>query len=476
MRNFHVALCCLLLLSVTSCSNISNTKNKKKETSGASQSNGLDLKVEKFTLSNGLTLIVFENKKLPIFSYHTFFDVGGRHEGPGTTGATHFLEHMMFKGAKKFGPGIFDTTIEKNGGNNNAYTTFDSTVYHENLPSVNSDGDRLVDKIIDLEADRMENLLLEKESFEKERQVVLEERKMRYENSPSGKLYLSLMQNMFEGTPYGGSVIGDEKDLLSLNRDQVRDFFKKFYKPDNAIVVVAGDVDADRIYRLVKDKYGHMNSSSKEVKAYKESKNDEKLYAHRGRYRRDVHLNASNPTPMFMLAYPGYKVGARVGYAIDILGMILGSGDSSYLKQNLVKAKRPILSSVTSAHYSLRYNGLFYIYGALLPKVSLNKAKKKVISYLKKGCDKAVDERALQKTKNFILKGYFSQIQSNNGVAGFLGNLEHFYGDYTYYKEEMKIYDSITIDEVKKTCRDLFNDDRYIYATVWNKNPKKSKK
>lgn len=440
---------------------------------GPNDQSEINLKVKKYVLDNGLKLLVFENHRLPLFSFHTFFDVGGRHESSGTTGATHFLEHMMFKGAKKFGPGVFDTTIEKNGGNNNAYTSFDSTVYHENLPSRSRDGEKIVDRIIDLEADRMRNLLLEEKSFEKERQVVLEERKMRYENSPGGKLWLSLMQNLFEGTPYGGSVIGDVKDLKSLNRDQVMDFFNKFYRPDNAIIVVSGDVDADRIFEEVKDKYGHMEPSSPEIKAYKETRNDPKLYAHKGRYGRSVNLYASNPTPMFMLGYPGYKIGEREGFVIDILGSILGEGESGYLHQNLVKSKRPILNSVTAGHYSLRYNGAFYIYGSLVNKAGINQTKKAVISKLKRSCNKAIDERSLQKTKNSIMKGYFSQIQTNNGVASFLGNLEHFYGDHTYYKKEMEIYKSITLKEVKKTCRSLFNNDKYIYITVWNKNAKK---
>ena len=143
------------------------------------------MNAKKFVLDNGLKVIISENRKLPIFSYLTFYDVGGRFESreAGTTGATHFLEHMMFKGAKKFGPGEFEKIIESNGGRSNAYTTFDSTVYYESLNS------EVIEKIIELEADRMENLLIEEKSFESERKVVLEERKMRYENSPSGKLF-----------------------------------------------------------------------------------------------------------------------------------------------------------------------------------------------------------------------------------------------------------------------------------------------
>ena len=254
-------------------------KRKTSSQIAGKPSNGVaHLNVHKYVLDNGLKLLVYENHKLPIFSFHTFYDVGGRHESEGTTGATHFLEHMMFKGAKKYGPGIFDTLIESNGGSNNAYTTFDSTVYYENLPTKTKDGESLVEKMIDVEADRMENLLLEQQSFESERNVVLEERKMRYENSPSGKLWMALMKNIFEATPYGGSVIGSKEDLVSLKRDQVMDFFNKFYTPDNAVIVVAGDVDPSNVYDQVKEKYGQMKSSSAEIKQYKDKRNNEAIY------------------------------------------------------------------------------------------------------------------------------------------------------------------------------------------------------
>ena len=214
-----------------SCSTI--TPSKKSNLS-------LSLKVHKEILPNGLRVLIMENRRLPIFSYYTYFDVGGRHERKGITGASHFLEHLMFKGAKKYGAGKFDSLIEGNGGFSNAYTSFDNTVYHENMPS------KSLPIIIDMEADRMVNLLLEPKAFEKERQVVLEERKLRYDNSPMGKLFLNMMQEVFEGTPYGGSVIGNVEDIKNVSRDQIFNYFKKYYSPNNAIVVIVGDVDTKK--------------------------------------------------------------------------------------------------------------------------------------------------------------------------------------------------------------------------------------
>ena len=164
----------LLLALLAGCA---TSKGKEK-----TLSESIQLDVHEVKLDNGMTALIAPNPKLPIFSLYLFYKVGGKNEVPGITGASHFLEHMMFKGAKKYGKNTIDFIIEGSGGSTNAYTTNDQTVYYENLPSSQ------LEKMLDIEADRMENLLLDTDDFNKERAVVLEERKMRYENSPRGQL------------------------------------------------------------------------------------------------------------------------------------------------------------------------------------------------------------------------------------------------------------------------------------------------
>ncbi len=469
--NLGVHLCTLSFVLLQSCSQVSTVSN----TSGQYAEGEIQLEVKKYTLDNGLRLIVYENQKLPIFSYYTFFDVGGRHESGGTTGATHFLEHMMFKGAKKYGPGIFDSMIEGNGGNTNAYTNFDNTVYYQSIP-IKSENVNMVETIIDMEADRMQHLALVPEAFEKERKVVLEERKMRYENSPQGQLYLTLMQEMFTGTPYGGSVIGSKEDLLNLKRDQVMDYFKKFYTPDNAIIVVAGAVDAEEVYSLVKDKFGDIKPSTAEIKEYRKSRDDTSLYRHQAKYGRHIKLHSpQSPNPIFMMAYPGNPIGTREGFVRDILASILGQGESSYLNKKFVVGKRPLFTSVSSHNYTLKYNGIFWISGELLAGKSLRSSRQKLIKEMSRVCEKAIDERSLQKTKNQYLIGYIQEIETNKGVAHFLGMRENYFGDYSYYNKELEIYNSISVDEVKKSCHELLDGGKHLFVSVWNKNPKKGR-
>ena len=454
----------LLSLALFGCSE----KFQSSQTAGISeQAGGINLKVKKVTLDNGLRVLIYENHGLPIFSYYTFFDVGGRHESKGTTGATHFLEHMMFKGSGNFGPGQFDSTIESNGGSTNAYTNFDNTVYYESLPS------NTIDKIIAMEADRMTSILLHPVALNGERQVVFEERKVRYENSPRGKLYLALMQNIFENTPYGGSVIGDVEDLKALTRENLMSFYKNFYTPDNAIIVVAGDVDADKVIEQIEKKYGDLKPSTQEIQDYIKSKDDPSLYAHQGRYGRDVKIHASSPTPMFMMGFKGKPLGDRDGFVMDILSSIIGQGESSYFFQKYVKGKKPVLSRFSSANYTLMKNGVFWLSGQLLAGKNLNRFKRSLLRDLSKVCEEAITERTLAKTKNQYLIDYYAGIQTNAGVAQFLGMREMYFNDYNYYKKEFEIYESIGLEEVKQSCQNTFKDRDYIMVSVWNKHPKK---
>ncbi|OUR97032.1 hypothetical protein A9Q84_11915 [Halobacteriovorax marinus] len=461
-------LALMLILATGTMLSCSSSSTSDSQNHGISKNGTLKLDVKKYTLSNGLRLLVVENPQLPIYTYNTFFDVGGRYEEAGTTGATHFLEHMMFKGAKKYGPHKFDTFIESNGGSTNAYTTFDSTVYYQNMPS------HTLATIIDMEADRLQHILLDPKAFEKERAVVLEERKYRYENSPKGQLFLAMMQSVFDKTPYGGSVIGDEKDVKNLDRARMRKFFDRFYTPDNAIVVVVGDVKASEVYSMVKEKYGNI-PSSKGLKAFKEKMDSKERYAFKGKFKREIKIKGQSPSPIFTIGYKGIKIGEEESFVLDILSSVLGDGDSSYFNQLYVKNKKPLLSGISVANYTLKNNGVFFFSGDLLKRTNLKRFKRKILRDIKKSCDIGITDRSVQKTKNQYMIQYFHELQSNSGVASFLGLRENFFNDYAYYKKELEIYKSITTDQVKTACKKLFAKNDYIFLSVWGKHPKGKK-
>jgi zinc protease len=447
----------LSLLLLTSCASMTGA--------GAKKPAPIALNVKKVVLDNGLTVLIAPNPKLPIAAYYTLFDVGGRYEVKGTTGATHFLEHMMFKGAKKYGPGEFDMLIEKNGGATNAYTTNDATVYYQTMPS------NFVEKMVDLEADRLQHLLLEPVSFESERQVIFEERKMRYENSPDGYLYLMMMKKVFDGTPYGQSVIGDVDDLTALTRDQVMDFFKTYYAPDNAVLAIAGDVDPDKIIPVIKEKYGVI-PRSKGLDELKAKRDDPKNYESKAKWGTDYSYYATNPIPKFMVAFPGEKVATRRAYILDVLAYMMGNGGSSYLSQKYVRNAKPLFTDISVASYNLRHAGVFYFSGELMEGQNIEAVKKQFLSDMKTFCDESLDARTLQKTKNQIMSQAYSAMKTNAGMASTIMTNEKVYGDYAYGTKEMEIYNSVKESEVKNECHDILNKKSPIVISVWDKFPK----
>lgn len=425
------------------------------------------LNVKKVVLKNGLTVLVAPNPKLPIVSYYTLFDVGGRDEGVGTTGATHFLEHMMFKGAKKYGPGEFDTRLERSGGTTNAYTTNDMTVYYQNIPV------SFLETMLDMEADRLQHLLLEPVSFESERQVIFEERKMRYENSPDGLIFLALMKKVFEGTPYGQSVIGDEADLKALSRDQMMSFFKTYYVPNNAIIAIAGDVDPDKVIAMVEEKFGSIPASPN-IKELKNKHANEDVFKSKAQFGMEYKYYATNPVPKFVMAFKGEKIGTRKSYVMDLLAMILSNGGSSYLTQKYVKSDNPLLSDISLSNFNLTHAGVFYFGGEVMEGRKVEDVKKQLEGDLKEMCDQSINERSLQKTKNQILAQGYNQLKTNSGVASTIVRNEKWHGDYNHGLKEMEIYNSISENEVQIACREVLEESPSIFISTWDKYPKKA--
>lgn len=424
-------------------------------------SESIQLDVEELKLKNGMTALIVPNHKLPIFSLYLFYKVGGKNEIPGITGASHFLEHMMFKGAKKYGKNTIDFIIEGSGGSTNAYTTNDQTVYYENLPSSE------LARILDIEADRMENLLLDKDDFTKERAVVLEERKMRYENSPRGQLYLELMQALYAGTPYGRSVIGDIPDLKSVTREQIHAYFKRFYAPNNMTLVLVGDVDPLITKKILAEKFGHIPSSPSVGEAH--SQLTDELFNPKLKKSIVLAKKGQSPSPLFMLGFPTYKAGHPKGYALDVLSSIIGAGKSSSLVNQYVLINKPMATSIYSAHQSLELSGFFFVGGELVRGIKIDDFRKNLIKNLNNFCSTEITERNIQKTKNNYLMDFYAGLDTNAGLAQFLGDRQLLFNDWRFYKEELKRYEDVNVQDVKSACLEVFSRPS-VFVSVWEKN------
>lgn len=441
-----------LLFIVNSCAFVKKQKNL---------ADSINLDVEELKLENGMTALIVNNSKLPIFSLYFFYKVGGKNEIPGITGASHLLEHMMFKGAKKFGKNTIDFIVEGSGGSTNAYTNNDATVYYENLPS------KELNMILDIEADRMENLSLDPDDFNRERAVVLEERKMRYENSPKGQLYQLLMQTLYEGTAYGRPVIGEIPDLKSVTREQIYAYFKTYYAPNNVTLVLVGDVDIIKSKKMIQEKFGRIKSSPSIEEAHGRLKDEDFKVSFKE--TKVVHQKGESPSPIFMMAYPTYKIGHKKGYALDMLSSILGSGKSSTLFNEYVMNHKPVATSIYMAHQQLEKSGFLFISGELLRGIKIEDFKNDLERKLKRYCQTEITERNLQKIKNNYLVDLYAGLDTNAGLAQFLGDRQLLFGDWKFYKTELNNYEEVSVEDVKSLCHETFSKNG-VFVSVWNQN------
>ncbi len=213
--------------------------------------------MSEFTLKNGLQVLVIPDHRAPVVTQMIWYKVGAADEPPGSSGIAHFLEHLMFKGTDLIPTGQFSKIIARNGGEDNAFTNHDVTAYFQRVAK-----DRLP-KVMEMEADRMANLRLSEEDVATERKVILEERRSRVDNDPGSILQEQMMAALYANHPYGIPIIGWEHEIRALDREDALSFYRRFYAPDNAILVIAGDVEPEEVRRLAEETFGKLAPSDK---------------------------------------------------------------------------------------------------------------------------------------------------------------------------------------------------------------------
>jgi len=281
---------------------------------------------ETFTLANGMQVVVIPNHRVPVVTHMVWYKVGAADEQPGETGIAHFLEHLMFKGTKARAPGEFSRTVARHGGTENAFTSYDYTGYHQTIAR-----DRL-EMVMEMEADRMTNLVITEKEVEPERLVVLEERRQRTDNHPASILREQAAAVQFYNYPYRRPIIGWEHEIRALDLDRIRAFYKRWYAPNNAVLVVAGDITAAELRPLAEKYYGVIPMGAVPARNRPEEPPQSAT--------REVTLvDARVPQPSWSRTYlaPSYRHGATAqAYALQVLAEILGGGATSRLYRALV--------------------------------------------------------------------------------------------------------------------------------------------
>ncbi len=418
---------------------------------GGDISSQIRFPVEKYALPNGLVVILTEDHSAPIVSYQTWFRVGSKDEEPGYTGIAHLFEHMMFKGAKRYTGEQFDTVLQANGATNNAFTSYDYTGYYENLPSSK------LELVIDIESDRMENLQVTDANLRSERDVVKEERRYRVDNNPHGMLNEVLYGAAFRVHPYRWPVIGYMADLDNINLAKSVEFYRQFYAPNNAIIVVSGDFKSAEAKRLIEKYYGKI--PRQEIKR-RARPAEPPVHSPRAQF---VSKDVQNTT--FAISYHTPKAGTDESYALDLLANIMGRGASSRLHKRLVY-KDQIASGVRSYNHAKQDSGLFTFVVSLKPGADFNRAQRAVYGEIWRPRNRPVTEAELEMAKNQTMKDYVDGLKTVQGRAEALAINETLLGDHTRLFSDLDRYNSVTAEQVRAVAQKYLAPEKSVLAVL----------
>jgi zinc protease len=409
------------------------------------------LAVQRVVLDNGLTVLLHEDHSVPTIAFWQWYRVGSRNESPGITGISHFFEHMMFNGSKNVPPKMYDKILESNGGYSNAFTSNDMTAYYEEIAS-----DRL-GVVLRLDSDRMASLSLLPEQLKSEIEVVKEERRLRTENDIAGMLNEQLYATAFNASPYHWPVIGWVKDLDRITRDDMVEYFRIHYAPDNCIVVLTGDFDSKTALDSIRTYFGAIPRQPAPPPAINAEPDQ------RGERRAEVHYPAQAVT--FQIGYKAPSVKGDDVYACDVLASILGEGESSRLHQALVYERQIALDAGASFQTHIE-PGLFEFYAAMKPGRTADEGLAAIDSVLNVMADKGPSERELQKARNLLEAGFIKRLKTNNGVGEQIAFFEHVFGDYRAMFTTQDRYRAVTAADCRRVAKALFDPTKRTIAVL----------
>jgi zinc protease len=412
------------------------------------------------TLKNGMKVLVQPDHSIPNVALYIFYRIGSRNERPGSTGISHFFEHMMFNGAKKYGPGEMDKMMEGSGGANNAYTTHDVTVYQNWFPH------SALPLIFDIEADRIRDLSFDPQKIKSEREVVASERRTSVDDDNRGTLDEQIWATSYIAHPYQWPVLGWMSDIEHWTIDDLKHHFEMGYSPNNATMVVVGDVSAEEIFRLCEQKIEAIptHSPPPPVSTVEPEQTGE----------RRVIVHKSTELPLLMLAYHVPPSNSPDFYALNILRTILFDGESSRMYRRLVD-KDQIALGVASEMEPAFDPTIVEITAQPKQSVDPQTCEKAIYEELAGVQNAAVSDTELQKAKNIRLVEFYQQMQTINGRANTIGTYEVFFGDYSKVFDAARKYSSVTKEDVQRVAKADFGTNNRTVGTLLPETAEKGK-
>jgi zinc protease len=404
------------------------------------------------TLPNGLTVVLQEDHSTPIVHLQLWYHVGSKNEKPGRTGFAHLFEHLMFKGSKNVSAEAHTSMVASVGGQSNAYTTDDETVFWETVPA------QYLPMILWLEADRMATLKVDKDTFTNEREVVKEERRMRVDNQPYGRLNEIIYDQAFTVHPYKHATIGSMKDLEAASVEDVRDFYRTYYVPSNATLALVGDFDSAQAMELITRYLGRVPKAEREVPR------DIPKEPPQTREKR-VTLQQPWPLPAVVVAYHITNDGNPDSYPLHIAAKLLSDGQTSRIYQKLVYEKQLAVAAFGSANL-IEDPNLFYAVAIVQPGKSPQEVTDALIAELDRLKNEPISEHELQRTKNQFARDYILGRESNQQKAQTLAHALVIHNDIKTADGEFDIFQNITIGDVQRVARTYFRPENRLVLTL----------
>jgi zinc protease len=412
------------------------------------------------TLKNGMKVLVQPDHSIPNVALYIFYRIGSRNEHPGTTGLSHFFEHMMFNGAKKYGPGDLDKVMEANGGSNNAYTTQNVTVYQDWFPR------SALPLIYDIEADRIRDLTFDPKKIASEREVVASERRLSVDNDNGGLLDEQLWATAFIAHTYQWPVVGWMSDIEHWTMEDLKHHFEMGYSPSNATMVVVGDVSPEEIFQLC-EKYIEPIPSHAPPPPVTTVEPEQM-----GERRLVVHKPAE--LPLVMIGYHVSKTDDPDFYAINILRSVLFQGESSRMYQRLVDKDQLALD--VSSYVEPAFDPTLAIITAQPRQgVDPQACEKAIYEELERIKSAPISDQELEKAKNARLVEFYREMRTINGRANTIGTYEVFMGDYNKLFDAAKSYSTVTKEDVQRVAKKYFSANNRTVATLLPESQEKAK-
>ena len=418
--------------------------------------NAQQIKFEEYDLPNGLHVILHQDNSAPVVTTSVMYHVGAKDEAAGRTGFAHFFEHLLFEGTKNIKRGEWFKIVSSNGGSNNANTDPDRTYYYETFPSNNEQLG------LWMEAERLRHPVINQIGVDTQREVVKEEKRLRIDNQPYGGLFNAILTTLFKKHPYKGTVIGSMEDLNSAKLEEFNAFFKKYYIPNNATLVVAGDIKPEQTKKWINEYFGSIPKGTPITRNFpKETPITQEF--------EETVYDANIQLPAYIFAYRTPAEKERDAYILSMLGSYLSKGKSSVLYKKLVDNEKKALA-VEAFNLGLVDHSIFAFFAIPMGNTSKDVLKKDIDAEIKKLQTDLISEEDYQKLQNQVENDFVNANSSVEGIANTLADSYLLKGNTNLINEEINIYRSITREDLRNAAKKYLNSNQ---RAIINYLPKK---